>query len=664
MIEKTILKLISRNDTLKALEQLQNFAQENKNHPLHDMTIQLQRRFHETREKEIKGIVSSQEVAVENAKINDAIIDLVRGITIEKDESVVAPKSNAKIALIAFGSLALIALAIWLISTFGNKAPEELIVDKLQIKSTHKAGTYDKTFANKGFSIVPFSNQSKRVAHGFTMALQDDGKILVGGRTWLTDNTRKKNQLADFALMRFKEDGSLDTTFGRDGKLQMNFIPKTNLVSGILALQKDGKILFGGNVREYIRDSMIQEKMVLSRFRQDGQPDSDLGSDGQLILPQLDEYNSISSLILDEDENIIIVGTSGEISGKRKLLLMRLKNNGISDDSFGNDGKAMISAIPYVSFLGSAGCLDKENNIIVGGYAKKEETAKHEFFVARFKPDGKFHGDFGSSGFMTIPFKDDQVRVHARANAVAVQDDGKILISGLTKATADHSEKFAIARVLPNGQLDKSFNYTGQKIIKSKNKKSVGNISNAMLIQPDGKIILAGQSTDPVKNINHLSFIRLREDGQLDESFGNNDGKVFLDDIGGYSTANAISLQKNGLLVAAGLISYPQQFIITRLHIGLPYDGYEASKGNNKVWYWPQVIGNEVELGFNLLRPGMVSLDIQNKNGEIVQSPLKNIAVDSVSISIIQLDSLHLSEPYELVFKIGKIMQQIPFGIK
>ena len=99
-----------------------------------------------------------------------------------------------------------------------------------------------------------------------------------------------------------------------------------------------------------------------------------------------------------------------------------------------------------------------------------------------------------------------------RAWAVALQPDGKIVAAGTSRnGTRDD---FAVARYNPNGTPDTSFNGTG----KVTTAISVdGSDARAVLIQPDGKIVVAGASSSgPDSN---YAVVRYNADGSLDTSF-------------------------------------------------------------------------------------------------------------------------------------------------
>jgi uncharacterized delta-60 repeat protein len=124
-------------------------------------------------------------------------------------------------------------------------------------------------------------------------------------------------------------------------------------------------------------------------------------------------------------------------------------------------------------------------------------------------------------------------------NAIAIQSDGKIVLAGL------NFNSIAVVRYNANGSLDSTFDMDG--IVTA----SVGTVSDhayAITVQNDGKIVVAAHSFSGA-NFN-FSVIRLNNNGSLDASFGNA-GKV-ITDIYGDDFAYAMALQTDGKIVVAG----------------------------------------------------------------------------------------------------------------
>jgi uncharacterized delta-60 repeat protein len=129
------------------------------------------------------------------------------------------------------------------------------------------------------------------------------------------------------------------------------------------------------------------------------------------------------------------------------------------------------------------------------------------------------------------------------ANAVAIQSNGMIIIAGSSGSSLESPDHLAVVRLKTNGNLDSSFGAGGIVRI-----PLIGSIKS-VAIQQDGRIVLAGD----VANSTFYDFavIRLLSSGALDKSFGNN-GEVFTDFVGGNDNAESVAIQSNGKIVVGG----------------------------------------------------------------------------------------------------------------
>jgi uncharacterized delta-60 repeat protein len=129
-----------------------------------------------------------------------------------------------------------------------------------------------------------------------------------------------------------------------------------------------------------------------------------------------------------------------------------------------------------------------------------------EVLEDRFCPSGGLlDPTFGSGGIVHLPNATDN-----GANAAAVQPDGKVVVAGLA------GNYLSVQRLNPDGSLDKTFNKTGSVTINS----GAGDFPQAVVLQPDGKILVGGGATTHKGNEEFL-VARLNTNGTLDSTFGN-----------------------------------------------------------------------------------------------------------------------------------------------
>jgi uncharacterized delta-60 repeat protein len=155
-------------------------------------------------------------------------------------------------------------------------------------------------------------------------------------------------------------------------------------------------------------------------------------------------------------------------------------------------------------------------------------------FMYAQTPGSAFDTTFGTGGRVTINFG---------AAAIAVQADGRLVAAGA--ANVNGSLDFSLARYESNGALDTSFGPDGRV---TTDFGSPWERANAVVIQADGKIVVAGGSV--VGWFNDFALARYNTDGTLDTTFGNG-GKV-LTDFGVSADAYSVVVQPDGKIVAAG----------------------------------------------------------------------------------------------------------------
>jgi len=136
------------------------------------------------------------------------------------------------------------------------------------------------------------------------------------------------------------------------------------------------------------------------------------------------------------------------------------------------------------------------------------------------------------------------------ANAVAVQADGKLVVVGTTYLNNDYTnEDFAVARYNANGTLDTTFG-AGGKV--QTDFPGLAAVASSVVIQPDGKIVVAGGAFPLFTFLGDFKIVRYQPDGSLDSSFGN--GGIVTTSFPEGSYAFDVALQPDGKIIAAGTV--------------------------------------------------------------------------------------------------------------
>jgi uncharacterized delta-60 repeat protein len=223
------------------------------------------------------------------------------------------------------------------------------------------------------------------------------------------------------------------------------------------------------------------------------------------------------------------------------------------DPSFSTDGLVHTAASSGGGTDAALGVVvQPDGKMIAAGVATESDGPRA--LIARYDTDGSldptFDGDSGSgNGVVTTPSIVENAGVVGID--VALQQDGKIVVAGREEAAPlpDGNwggDDFVALRYLPDGRLDRSFGTEGRVIVKF---SDLGDSAQAVAIQPDGKIVLAGTAFGVV------AFVRLNPDGSLDETFdgdgGDANGKIELDDSN-IESAQAVLITPDGKILGAG----------------------------------------------------------------------------------------------------------------
>jgi uncharacterized delta-60 repeat protein len=214
------------------------------------------------------------------------------------------------------------------------------------------------------------------------------------------------------------------------------------------------------------------------------------------------------------------------------------------DPGFGNGG-IVTTTFPGGRSSGSGVTVDSQGRIVVAGQGG---SSPGQIAVARYRPDGTLDPSFGAgTGRVTTPVGNNG----ASGIAVAVQNDGKIVVAGL--AFVATGTAVVVARYNDNGTLDTGFNGTG--VFTS---AAAGREADAVLVQPDGKIVVgaSGQSTGSGSPAG-MVLVRLTAGGTLDSTFDGDGVAHVWNDAGlcgasDQSGTNGIVRLPNGDLLSGG----------------------------------------------------------------------------------------------------------------
>ncbi len=374
---------------------------------------------------------------------------------------------------------------------------------------------------------------------GYSVAVQADGKILLGGLSLDNHHTH------DFALVRYNSDGSLDTGFGGDGIVTTE-LGRADEWGLSVTMQTDGKILLSGFS---IKKRGYDYEFALVRYNNDGSLDLSFAGDGKVTtdVSNGDDYGQ--SVIVQADGKILLGGridNSGNHYG-----LVRYNNDGSLDTDFGDNGK--VTADLYVNYFGNSIAEQTDGKILLGGIGIVNNSTNDDFALLRYNTDGSLDTSFGGNGKVTTDMSNNTDYGYS----VTVQADGKILFAGTSYNDKNGNNNFAIVRYNSDGSLDTSFGGDGIVTTDMGLNSNYGSYGNSVTVQADGKILLGGTSPHVGGSSSDSDFVLVRynPDGSLDLSF-DGDGKVITDEGFGNNYGSSVTVQADGKILLGGFSNY------------------------------------------------------------------------------------------------------------
>jgi uncharacterized delta-60 repeat protein len=332
----------------------------------------------------------------------------------------------------------------------------------------------------------------------------------------------------------YADPGDLDTTFSGDGLQMTDFFSGTDAANAV-AIQADGKIVVAG----YATTAASDYDFALARYNANGTLDSNFDGDGRVTTDFQGGDDVVGAVVIQPDGKILVAGAAVTTASGNDFALARYNPDGSPDTSFSGNGRRVTDILGEDQALGVA--LQADGKIVVAGVSYGSTA---EFALARYNPNGALDTTFSIDGIVTTDFAGE----NDIAFDVVLQTDGKIVVAGY--AGPSGNVDFALARYETDGDLDNTFSFDGKATVDF---SSGDDVATDVVVQPDGKIVAAGQVEFTDMNFGVARFLA---DGTLDNSFSGN-GRANTD-FGFQDTAFEVLLQPgNKLLVVGGAVDNP-----------------------------------------------------------------------------------------------------------
>lgn len=370
-------------------------------------------------------------------------------------------------------------------------------------------GAVDTTFSGDGLTTARFTGNLYATSN--SSVVQSDGKLVVLGIL--------ENQVP--GLARYNVDGTLDSTFGQGGRAQL--VGEYPGYAHRLLLQSNGKflVLLSGN--------------DVIRVNSNGTLDTTFGSGGRLGTNQPD------GLAIQSDGKLLVLSQALDNLGAVRIGFSRYSADGVLDSTYGVGGSVTTNVAYPDSLSHITLSLQSGNRPLVTEALQEPGTGyPTQIRITRFTAAGALDVTFNATGQQLIGLPNGR---RLTEPAVAVKPTGEIVVAA--NEVDDYSQRHfnaVVTQLTANGAPDATFGPGGQRIL-SFGPPEVDSIVGAVLVQPDGRVVIAGDRRDPRTRSSAFATVRLMADGTVDTTYGN--GGVTLVSFAGARVQNVMSVSRD-----------------------------------------------------------------------------------------------------------------------
>lgn len=362
----------------------------------------------------------------------------------------------------------------------------------------------------------------------FAMVRQPDGKLVITGPAGQTGDLQ-------VLVARYGTDGTLDASFDGDGVNTFDIADDD--YGYAIALQDDGKILIAGTSKNGSNTDIL-----VMRLTADGQPDDSFDADGHLLLDLSPSNDKANAIAVRPDGRILIAGNA-QLDGRECMLLAQFAPDGTPDTGFGDMG-TVKQLVGTGNSQANALALLADGRCVVGGSSFTDDATKYDLAACRFLADGTPDPLFSGDGVAVVAVSPD----NDKGYALAVQDDGAVLIGGVRNEVSSTQATVILVRLDAAGGPDPAFGTGGTASLFVGGYPTRG---EDIALQPDGRILLCGTAS-PASDQRDAYLCRLNTDGTPDDGFGNG-GELRYGAPGHYRETPTLVLQPDGKVVIGGI---------------------------------------------------------------------------------------------------------------
>ena len=281
-------------------------------------------------------------------------------------------------------------------------------------------GKLDTGFGIGGLVTTEVENSDNEAN---SVIIQTDGKIVVAGYA-------ATETIAKIAVVRYNSNGTLDTSFGSDGKVTTE-VGSIGALANSVDIQSDSKIVVAG----YMETESESYDFVVVRYNINGSLDTSFDTDG-IVTTETGSFADMAySINIDANQKIVVSGITSTVDNLC-FAVLRYNSDGTLDTTFDTDGIATVDFGDDV-WVSCVSAIQADNKILIAGSIAVNGYL--DFAVARLNSNGSLDTPFGTNGkvitdISTSNDDDDYL------NGVALQSNGEIVVAG----SSDDRSQFAI----------------------------------------------------------------------------------------------------------------------------------------------------------------------------------------------------------------------------
>ncbi|MCB1660235.1 MAG: hypothetical protein KDI39_18585, partial [Pseudomonadales bacterium] len=283
--------------------------------------------------------------------VNNGLVDYATGVALQTDGKLVLASLN-----------------------YGIDSNTGVYQSDFSVVRLNTDGSLDAGFGMGGKQIIDVNGS---IDYAESVALQADGKLVIAGAS-----------NGDYGVVRLNTDGSLDASFGMGGKQIIDVNNGLSDYARSVVIQADGKLVLAGLTQNLnLNTGVYSNDFSVVRLNTDGSLDTSFGMDGKQIIDiNNDSEDFAESIALQADGKLILAGRSQVNGQSHDVSVVRLNADGGLDTSFGMGGKQIIDINNGSDDIVESIVIQADGKLVLAGHSENGQS--RDVSVVRLNVDG------------------------------------------------------------------------------------------------------------------------------------------------------------------------------------------------------------------------------------------------------------------------------------